>query len=102
MNALRLSFIERLTPVVHRIRVNGCSAVDLSWTAQGKLDACIMLANNPWDTSAGALLAREAGAIVFDLEGNDHHIGSTTTVAVAPKLADEFLKALDAATPGPS
>lgn len=55
VNTQRLRLIEGLTPVVHRIRDIGSSAVDLAWTAQGKLDACIMLANKPWDTSAGVL-----------------------------------------------
>jgi myo-inositol-1(or 4)-monophosphatase len=40
----------------------GASAIDLAWTAEGRLDACILLGNNPWDTSAGVLIAREAGA----------------------------------------
>jgi myo-inositol-1(or 4)-monophosphatase len=31
----------------------GASAIDLAWTAEGRLDACILLGNNPWDTSAG-------------------------------------------------
>lgn len=94
VNALRLSLIEQLTPVVHRIRINGSSAVDLAWTAEGKLDACIMLANNPWDTSAGALFAREAGAVVTDLQGQPHQIDSTMTVAAAPNIADDLVRAL--------
>jgi myo-inositol-1(or 4)-monophosphatase len=31
----------------------GSSAIDLAWTAEGRLDACIQLGNKPWDTSAG-------------------------------------------------
>lgn len=94
VNAMRLRLIEQLTPVVHRIRINGSSSVDLAWTAEGKLDACIMLANNPWDTSAGALFAREAGAVVTDLNGEPHQIESAMTVAAAPNLADDLIGAL--------
>jgi len=98
VNALRLQLIEHLTPVVHRIRINGSSVVDLAWTAEGKLDACIMLANKPWDTSAGALLAREAGAVVMDLEGRPHHLGSTMTVAAAPDIAEHLAEVLQRAS----
>jgi len=47
----------------------GASAIDLAWTAEGRLDVCILLGNNPWDTSAGVLIAREAGARVLDDDG---------------------------------
>jgi myo-inositol-1(or 4)-monophosphatase len=53
---------ERLAHDAQRVRMLGSSAIDLAWTAEGRLDACIQLGNKPWDTSAGVLIAREAGA----------------------------------------
>ncbi|MFF5211121.1 inositol monophosphatase family protein [Streptosporangium sp. NPDC000396] len=29
-----------------------------------------MLSDNPWDTAAGVLIAREAGAAVVDIDGS--------------------------------
>jgi myo-inositol-1(or 4)-monophosphatase len=44
----------------------GSAAIDLAWVAEGRLDASIILANKPWDTAAGVVIAREAGAHVVD------------------------------------
>lgn len=90
-NATRLGLIRHLVPRLERLRILGTSALDLAWTADGKLDACIIMANNPWDTSAGVLLAREAGAVVVDLQGRPHSYNSGSTLAAAPGLAAELL-----------
>jgi myo-inositol-1(or 4)-monophosphatase len=68
-NRLRLRLTERLAHDAQRVRMLGASAIDLAWTAEGRLDACVMLGNKPWDTSAGVLIAREAGARVLDHDG---------------------------------
>ena len=49
-NRLRLAVTARLVPRVQRIRMLGTAALDLAWLAHGRLDALVMLANNPWDT----------------------------------------------------
>jgi myo-inositol-1(or 4)-monophosphatase len=82
-NPLRLTLTERLAANVQRIRMLGSVALDLAWIADGKLDASIMFPNNPWDTAAGVLLAREAGATIIDADGTDHTYTSTATVAVS-------------------
>jgi myo-inositol-1(or 4)-monophosphatase len=96
-NETRLALVEHLAPLVQRLRIHGASTVDLAWTAHGRLDACIIVGNHPWDTSAGVLLAREAGAVVVDIEGKPHEITSRTTVAAAPGITDELLAAIEAA-----
>jgi myo-inositol-1(or 4)-monophosphatase len=93
-NATRLGLLRLLAPRTQRLRILGASAIDLAWTAEGKLDACIIAANHPWDTSGGVLLAREAGAVVVDLQGRPHSYDSTSTVAVTPGLAAELLSVL--------
>jgi myo-inositol-1(or 4)-monophosphatase len=75
----------------------GASAIDLAWTAEGHLDACILLGNNPWDTSAGVLIAREAGARVLDDDGSEHSPHSRSTIAVAPSLEADLMAAIRAA-----
>ncbi|MBX6769999.1 MAG: inositol monophosphatase, partial [Actinomadura rubrobrunea] len=89
-NRLRLALTERLAARVQRIRMLGSAALDLAWVAEGKLDAAIMLSNKPWDTAAGVLIAREAGAVVIDTDGIDHTLTSTATIAVTPNLAHQL------------
>lgn len=103
MNDIRYRLVERLSSHVQRIRMHGSSAIDLAWTAHGRLDACIMLGNKLWDTSAGVLIAREAGARVLDLNGADHSTKSSTTIAVTPSLEHQLMAAVhDALTNAPS
>jgi myo-inositol-1(or 4)-monophosphatase len=90
-NDLRLRLTKLLASRVQRIRMIGSSAIDLVWTAEGLLDACVIFGNKPWDTSAGVLIAREAGAHVVDLDGTDHSINSSATIAVTPALRDDLM-----------
>ncbi|MDX6241511.1 MAG: monophosphatase [Kribbellaceae bacterium] len=69
----------------------GTAATDLAWVVHGNLDASVMFSNKPWDTSAGVLIAREAGVLVLDLDGSQHTFHSGGTVAVAEPLAEELL-----------
>ena len=96
-NRLRLRLTERLAHDAQRVRMLGASAIDLAWTAEGRLDACIMLGNKPWDTSAGVLVAREAGARVLDHDGTEHSRQSQSTIAVTPLLEAELMAAVHAA-----
>lgn len=92
-NVERLRITARLAAAALRVRMFGSAAVDLAWVADGRLGASVMLANKPWDTAAGVLLAREAGALVVDRNGDHHTPGSRSTVAVAvaPGIRDELL-----------
>lgn len=77
------SLVEIL-PNVRDIRRFGGAALDLCNVASGRVDAYFELDIKPWDGSAGALIAREAGA--------DVTLGEMT-IACAPAIANE-LKAL--------
>jgi myo-inositol-1(or 4)-monophosphatase len=96
-NCLRLRLTERLAQDAQRIRVLGASTIDLAWTAEGRLDACIMLGNKPWDTSAGVLIAREAGARVLDHDGSEHSQESSSAIAVTPALEADLMAVVRAA-----
>jgi myo-inositol-1(or 4)-monophosphatase len=94
INHIRRRLVEHLASNVQRVRMIGASSIDLAWTAHGRLYACIMLGNKPWDTSAGVLIAREAGARVLDLHGANHAMGSSATIAVTPSLEHELMAAV--------
>jgi myo-inositol-1(or 4)-monophosphatase len=92
-----LRLTERLAHDAQRVRMLGSSAIDLAWTAEGRLDACIQLGNKPWDTSAGVPIAREAGVRVLDHDGSEHSQESRSTIAVTPALETELMEAVHAA-----
>ncbi|GAA1995515.1 inositol monophosphatase family protein [Nocardiopsis rhodophaea] len=96
-NRVRLDLLGRLGARVRRIRMLGTAAIDLAWTAHGKLDAAVILANRPWDTAAGVLLVREAGGAVLDRDGSPHSVDSAATIAVAPGLRDQLMAEVERA-----
>jgi hypothetical protein len=69
----------------------GSAATDLAWLCEGHLDAFIILANHPWDVSAGVVLERETGYTVVDIDGNDYSLHSRATIAVHRQLLPELL-----------
>ncbi|SDR68528.1 inositol monophosphatase family protein [Actinopolymorpha singaporensis] len=99
-NPLRLAMVEQLAHRVERIRMLGSAATDLAWTAAGRVDACVLLSNKPWDTAAGVIIAREAGADVVDVDGSPHDLDSQGTIAVSAAVRDELLALLAAAGVG--
>lgn len=99
-NRTRFALTMGLAEKAQRVRMFGAAAIDLVWVAEGKLDACIMFSNNPWDTAAGVAIAREAGALVMDLDGSPHTASSRGTIAVAPGIAQEVLTLVQGASDG--
>ena len=49
------------------LRRIGSAAMDLAWTACGRMDAFYERGLNPWDAAAGALICERAGVVVRDL-----------------------------------
>lgn len=96
-NAPRLAVTRELAASVQRVRMFGSAAVDLAWVAEGRTDASIILSNKTWDTAAGVLIAREAGARVMDLNGAEHSLQSSATITVAAPLAEALLGLLSRA-----
>lgn len=90
-NMLRFAITQHLARRVQRIRMIGAAAIDLAWVASGNLDACILLSNKPWDTAAGSIIAREAGATVLDIHGDQHTMHSRSVLAAAPTLATALI-----------
>ena len=90
-NRLRFEVATRVASVALRVRMLGSAAVDLAWLAEGRLDASILLSNRPWDVAAGVVIAREAGARVVDVDGSEHTLGSSATLAATPALIDQLV-----------
>ncbi|WP_432830605.1 inositol monophosphatase family protein [Dactylosporangium sp. CA-092794] len=99
-NRVSLRLHAHLADHAQRVRLLGSSAVDLAFVADGTVDASITFGNRAWDMAAGAVIAREAGAAVMDIDGSDHTTASRATIATAPGLRDAILAVLAAATAG--
>lgn len=95
-NRKRIRLTTLLAERIERVRMFGSAALDLVWVAEGRTDATVILSNKPWDTAAGVLIAREAGALVVDRFGEPHTSTSTDTIAVSPGIADELLAVVQA------
>jgi myo-inositol-1(or 4)-monophosphatase len=89
-NRHRLALTAELVPRVERIRMVGAATLDLAFVAEGAIDARVMMSNKPWDTAAGTLPVREAGAHVTDAHGNPHTDQSASTVATTGAIANEL------------
>jgi myo-inositol-1(or 4)-monophosphatase len=78
------------------VRRPGAAALDLAWVACGRIDAFWEIGLSPWDMAAGALLIREAGGLVGDLQGDDKYLEGGQIVAANSKIFGSFLKLLHA------
>ena len=71
---------------IRGIRRMGSAAVDLAYTAAGRLDGFWELHLSPFDLAAGALLVREAGGVVTDADGGEDWLRGGHIVAANPTL----------------
>jgi myo-inositol-1(or 4)-monophosphatase len=65
------------------IRRPGAAALDLAHTAAGVFDGFFEFNLSPWDLAAGAVIAREAGALVTDLDGAEGNLLARGNVLAA-------------------
>jgi myo-inositol-1(or 4)-monophosphatase len=73
-----------VAPRVRDVRRLGSAAIDLCFVAAGRTDAYVESRLHPWDVAAGALIAREAGAVVV---GDADPLGSPYVLASAPGIS---------------
>jgi myo-inositol-1(or 4)-monophosphatase len=76
------------------IRRTGAASLDFVDLAQGRLDGFWELYLAPWDVAAGALMVREAGGLVTDLDGNETLLRDGAFVAGNPDIHEWLLSVL--------
>lgn len=86
--------VGRLLPRVRDVRRGGSSALDLCSVGAGRLDAYYEHGTNPWDWAAGALVAAEAGAVVWTPDPDALSSTGQMVFAAAPGVADELVALL--------
>lgn len=76
------------------VRRLGSAALDLCFVACGRFDGFWEQNLKPWDTAAGVLIAKEAGAIVTDFSNNPFTIEKKEILAANPFIHHELLSIL--------
>jgi myo-inositol-1(or 4)-monophosphatase len=66
---INVHFYYQLAMLTHGVRRAGAAAIDLAWTACGRLDGFWEFGLNPWDMAGGTLLVKEAGGRVSNMLG---------------------------------
>jgi myo-inositol-1(or 4)-monophosphatase len=76
------------------VRRLGSAAIDLCFIACGRFDGFWEQNLKPWDTAAGELIAREAGAIVTDFSNKPFTINKKEILATNGRIHKEMLSLL--------
>lgn len=87
-------FLRRLARVMAKtagIRSWGAASLDLAYVAAGRYDGFWERGLHPWDVAAGALMVREAGGIVTDVETGKFSLVSRDIVASNGKIHEELV-----------
>ncbi len=84
--------IELLAGQCAGIRRAGAASLDLAYVAAGRLDAFWEIGLSPWDIAAGALLVREAGGLVADIDASENYLASGNIVCGNPKCFKAVLQ----------
>jgi len=87
-----IHFYQQFTLRSHGVRRAGSAALDLAYTACGRMDAYWEFNLNPWDTAAGALLVTEAGGSMTRFDGSPFRLDSQEILATNGLLRDEMLE----------
>jgi len=77
------------------LRRLGSAAMDLCFVACGRFDAFWEQNLKPWDTAAGELIAREAGAAITDFSNKPFNIYKNEILATNGNVHEEMLSLLE-------
>jgi myo-inositol-1(or 4)-monophosphatase len=83
--------VARLLPRIANLRRTGACALDLAWTAAGRLDAFYERAVQEWDVAAGELICARAGLVVERTPAAD---GMPAGILAAPAAFADDLRAV--------
>ena len=84
--------VEALAGQCAGIRRAGAASLDLAYVAAGRLDAFWEIGLAQWDIAAGALLVKEAGGLIADIDASDRYMESGNIVCGNPKCFKAVLQ----------
>ena len=77
-----------------QIKILGSAATDLTLLARGGVDIYHHVYLFPWDSSASAIIARKAGAVISDIRGGEWNCFTPSILASNPVLHRKILTLL--------
>lgn len=89
--------VNALMPECRTIRMLGSAALHLAWIACGRLSGYFEPDLNSWDTAAGAVILREAGGRISDLDGSEFQLTTRPILASNGHTHEAILKVLQEA-----
>ncbi len=88
-----LDLYARFAMLSQGVRRLGSAALDLCYVAAGRFDGYWEIRLSPWDLAAGVLIAREAGALVSDLQGGQNYLQPPYSIlAATPAVYPQMLR----------
>jgi myo-inositol-1(or 4)-monophosphatase len=87
-----LDLFGRVLERVQGVRRLGSAALDLSYVAAGRFDLFFEDGLSPWDTTAGALIVKEAGGDVREYDGSARYRETGRIIAGGRELVARFLE----------
>lgn len=92
---VNIHFYYQAAMITHGVRRGGSAALDLAYTACGRLDGFWEFGLNPWDMAAGTLLVEEAGGRVSGMRGEPLDLHGKYLLADNGSLHEETLQFFD-------
>jgi myo-inositol-1(or 4)-monophosphatase len=89
---VNVHFYYQLAMLTHGVRRGGSAAIDLAYTACGRLDAFWEFGLNPWDMAAGTLLVEEAGGRTSGMRGEVLDLHGVYLLADNGHIHEEMLR----------
>jgi myo-inositol-1(or 4)-monophosphatase len=76
------------------LRRTGSTALNLAWVAAGRFDGYWAFDNHVWDVAGGAVIVREAGGVLTDVDGSAYDPYTADALASNGPLHTALLEAL--------
>ena len=91
----------RLMPLVSGIRSPGSAALEICYVAEGRFDAFWNSGAklDLWDLAAGVIIAREAGCLVSEIDGNGDPLECRSLLVTAQQFQAPLVAALNGSQP---
>ena len=89
---INIHFYYQVAMMTHGVRRGGSAALDLAYTACGRLDGFWEFGLNPWDMAAGTLLVHEAGGQLSGMKGEPVNLHGEHILADNGSIHEETLE----------
>lgn len=67
---------------IARYRMYGAACIDFAYLASGKIEGTVLITKNKWDLAPGLLIAKEAGAHLFALDGGEYDFSARGVIEI--------------------